>query len=184
MKVVVSSTGDNLDAQIDPRFGRCSFFIIVDTDDMSFESFNNENIALNGGAGIQSASFVVSKEVKAILTGNCGPKAMQVFSQSKIDVYTGFSGTVKHAIEQFKAGKLNPATEASVAEKAGVNENLGAGNANSQGAYQNTGAGQGMGMGMGGTGRGMGGGRGLGQGRGRGMGGGCRGGGRGGMGRN
>ena len=168
MKVVVSSTGNNLDSQIDPRFGRCSFFIIIDTEDMSFESYNNENLALSGGAGIQSASFVASKEVKAVLTGNCGPKAMQVFSTAGVNVFTGFSGTVKDAVEQFKKGGLNPTTEATVAEKAGVSNNPALGNVQPQNAGQGMGQGRGMGGGgrcMGGSGRGMGMGRGQGGGR-------------------
>ncbi len=52
MKIAISSMGTDLDTQIDPRFGRCAHFIIVETDDMSFEAFDNENIALGGGAGI------------------------------------------------------------------------------------------------------------------------------------
>jgi predicted Fe-Mo cluster-binding NifX family protein len=55
MKVAVSSTGKNLDSPIDPRFGRCSWFLIIETEDMSFETFSNESIGLGGGAGIQSA---------------------------------------------------------------------------------------------------------------------------------
>ena len=141
MKIVVSSTGDSLDSQIDPRFGRCSFFIIIDTEDMSFESINNENIALGGGEGIQSASYVVSKGVKAVLTGNCGPKAMQVFNTANVDVYIGSSGTVKEAVEKFKQGGLSSTTKATVEEKAGVN----GAPAPTNGQAQN--AGQGMGGG-------------------------------------
>jgi len=77
MRVAVSSTGNKLDSQIDPRFGRCTYFLIIETDDMSFEVVNNENIALGGGAGIQSAQFVASKGVSAVLTGNCGPNAVR-----------------------------------------------------------------------------------------------------------
>ncbi|MBW1920081.1 MAG: dinitrogenase iron-molybdenum cofactor biosynthesis protein, partial [Deltaproteobacteria bacterium] len=69
MRVAVSSSGDQLDSQIDPRFGRCAYFLIVETDDMSFVAFPNENVALGGGAGIQSAQFVASKGVKAVITG-------------------------------------------------------------------------------------------------------------------
>ena len=58
MKVAVSSTGKNLDSAIDPRFGRCAYFLIVETDDMGFEVFDNQSIALGGGAGIQSAQFI------------------------------------------------------------------------------------------------------------------------------
>ena len=66
MKIAVTSTGPTLDDPIDPRFGRCAYFIIVETDDMSFEAFDNESIALGGGAGIQSAQFVVSKKIDAV----------------------------------------------------------------------------------------------------------------------
>jgi len=176
MKIVISSTGNSLDSTIDPRFGRCSAFIIAETDDMSFESIDNESIALGGGAGIQSASFVVSKDVQAVLTGNCGPKAMQVFNTANVKVYTGFAGTIKDAIEKFKQGKLQATTEATVAEKAGVNIDQPSGNVLPQDSVQNMGGGQGMGggRGMGGGGR-CGGGQGRGTGQGRGMGGGGRG---------
>ncbi len=58
MKIAVSATGNNLNSEINPRFGRCEYFIIVETDDMSFEAYENENNELSSGAGIQSASFV------------------------------------------------------------------------------------------------------------------------------
>ncbi len=180
MKLAASATGKELDSQIDPRFGRSAYFIIIETDDMSFEAFENENIGMNTGAGISSANFVVSKEVKALLTGNCGPKAMQVFSAAGIDVFTGQTGTVKDAVENYKKGLLQSSPEATVPEKAGVS------GAGASTGGMGTGRGQGMGgggrgMGMSGGGRGMGGGGGMGMGGGRGMGG-CRGGGGRGMG--
>ncbi len=61
MKIAISSTGKDLNSRIDPRFGRCAYFIVVETEDMSFEACENENIALSGGVGIQSASFIISK---------------------------------------------------------------------------------------------------------------------------
>ena len=164
MKIVVSSTGKDLDSKIDPRFGRCQFFIVVETDDMSFESINNENIALGGGAGIQSAGFVASKGVKAVLTGNCGPKALEVFSKTGIDVFTGFTGTINKVVQEFKQSRPEPITKATVPEKAGVSDNIGSAD-----------SGRGMGKGgrcMGGSGRGRGMGGARGQGRGQGCGGG------------
>jgi predicted Fe-Mo cluster-binding NifX family protein len=172
MKIVVSSTGDSLDSQIDPRFGRCKFFLIIETDDMSFEYFNNESIALGGGAGIQSAGFVASKEVKAVLTGNCGPKALEVFTKANVEVFTDFAGTVKDAVKRFKNGGQKPIKKATVAEKAGVG--TGSSDTLVQGDIQSQSFGQGMdgggGRGIGGGGRCMGGsGRGMGMGGGRGM---------------
>jgi predicted Fe-Mo cluster-binding NifX family protein len=61
MKVAVSATGITLDAEIDPRFGRCATLMLVETDDMSFEAIDNANSALSGGAGIQTAQVVAHK---------------------------------------------------------------------------------------------------------------------------
>jgi len=145
MKIAVSSSGKNLDAQIDPRFGRCSYFLIIDTDDMSYEAFGNENAALGGGAGIQSAQFVASKGVGALITGNCGPNAVQALTAAGIKIYVGQTGTVREAGEAYKDGILTPTTEANAPSHAGM------------------GGGGGKGMGGGGRGRGMGGGgRGMG----------------------
>lgn len=163
MKVAVSSTGEDLLSQIDPRFGRCAFFVIVETDDLSFEVFNNENIALSGGAGIQSASFVSSNGIVAVLTGNCGPNAMKALSAGGIEVFTGQTGTVEDAVLRYKTGSLEPSTKATVSEKAGVAV---------VGASENIQSQRGGGRCMGGTGRGMGmsgGGRGMGMGRSAGM---------------
>ncbi len=163
MKLAASATGKELSSQIDPRFGRSAYFVIVETNDMSFEAFETDNISMNTGAGISSANFIVSKGAKALLTGNCGPKAMQVFSAAGIKVFTGQTGTIKDSVEKYTQGLLQSSNDATVPEKAGL---AGAG------ASSGGGMGQGMnsgGMGMGGGCRGMGGG-------GRGMGG-CRGGG-------
>jgi len=89
MKIAISSSGKDLDAQLDPRFGRCRHFLIVDTDNMSFEVFDNENATLGGGAGVQSAQFVAAKGIKAVITGNCGPNAMQVLSAAGVQVWAG-----------------------------------------------------------------------------------------------
>jgi predicted Fe-Mo cluster-binding NifX family protein len=84
MKVAISAYGRDLDAEINPRFGRCDFLLIVDTDTMDYESFANESMNLTGGAGIQTASFVISKGVQAVLTGSCGPNAMEVFNAADV----------------------------------------------------------------------------------------------------
>jgi predicted Fe-Mo cluster-binding NifX family protein len=116
MKIAVSSSGQDLNAQLDPRFGRCPYFLIIDTADMSFEAFENENAALGGGAGIQAAQFVASKGVKAVITGNCGPNAMQVFSAAGVQVYVGQAGTLKEVLERYK----KPTTEANASLHAGT----------------------------------------------------------------
>ena len=161
-----------MNSQIDQRFGRCAYFIIVQTDDDSFDVFENEFKSLGGGAGIQAAGFLQSKDVKQILTGNCGPKAMNVFSEAKIQVVTGQAGIIRQVVEKFKRGELTASTDPTVNEKAGLADAGSQENFEFQGRKGCMGGGGGRGMG-GGRGHGIaGGGRGMGGGGGAGMGGG------------
>ena len=88
MKICVTSQGDNLEAKVDPRFGRCPYFIIVDPETKEFEAIANPNIQALSGAGIQSAQLVAGKGVEAILTGNVGPNAFQTLQAAGIKVIT------------------------------------------------------------------------------------------------
>jgi predicted Fe-Mo cluster-binding NifX family protein len=174
MRLAVSSSGKDLASQIDPRFGRCAYLIICDTDDMSFEAFENESAMLGGGAGIQSAQFVASKGAEAVITGNCGPNAVRTLESAGIRLFVGESGTVKEGIERFKNNELKAAQEANVPDHFGMkggdaSSRQGAGGT---GPVQSFGRGMGMGGGRGmGRGMGMGGGRGMGRGMGIGVGG-------------
>lgn len=162
MKIAVTSTGPTLDHNVEARFGRCAYFLIIDTDTMQYEPIENPNTALGGGAGIQSAQLMSEKGVTTVLTGNCGPNAFNVFGQAGIRVIVGVSGLVRNAVEQFKAGAFSSASGPNVASHSGINA-----------APADPGLGKGFGMGGGGgMGRGMGGGRGMGKGmrRGGGMG--------------
>jgi len=92
MKIAVSSTGTNLNAQVDPRFGRCRYFIVVDPDTMEFEAVENSGAMSGGGAGIATGQLVAGKGASAVLTGNCGPNAFNVLEAAGIKVMTGVSG--------------------------------------------------------------------------------------------
>ncbi|MCK4851566.1 MAG: NifB/NifX family molybdenum-iron cluster-binding protein [Candidatus Omnitrophica bacterium] len=120
MKLCVTSQGDNLDAQVDPRFGRCRYFIIADTDTPGFEAIENPNISGMGGVGVQSGQFMSEKQVKAVLTGNAGPNAFRTLQAADIEIITGISGSVKEAIEKYKKGELKPADDPSVDSKFGM----------------------------------------------------------------
>jgi predicted Fe-Mo cluster-binding NifX family protein len=115
MKICISATGNVgphddlkklLDAQVDPRFGRCAFFVIVDTDSMGLEAIANTSSQAMHGAGIQAAQNVANKGVQAVITGSVGPKAYQVLSAAGIQIITGATGTVREVIESYKSGKL------------------------------------------------------------------------------
>ena len=119
-KICVTSEGDKLDSKVDPRFGRCQYFIIVDTDTLKFEAINNPNIDSMGGAGIQSGQFIAEEKVKAVLTGNVGPNAFQTLQSAGIDVITGVSGILKEAVERYKKGEFKPTQGPSVNSKFGL----------------------------------------------------------------
>jgi predicted Fe-Mo cluster-binding NifX family protein len=106
MRIAITSTGSSLDDEVDPRFGRCQYFIIVDPETRAFEALENTAAVSAGGAGIANGQMIAGKGVEAVLTGNCGPNAFQVLSRSRIQVITGVSGTVKDAIDRYKAGEL------------------------------------------------------------------------------
>ena len=175
MKAAISAYDKDLNSQINPRFGRCDYLLIVNTDDMSFEAFANENKDLTGGAGIQTASFVISKGADCIVTGECGPNAMGVFRAANMDVYTGQAGPVIEAVNRLKEGKLGPAA------RQGADDRLESGDGFSrQGSFgrpvpgssaPGSPASGSRGSFGRGSGIGCGGGRGMGRGGGRGMGG-------------
>jgi predicted Fe-Mo cluster-binding NifX family protein len=120
MKIAISSTGQTLDSQVDQRFGRAAYFIIVDTESMEFEVIENSNTAGAGGAGINSAKVVIDAQAEAVLTGNCGPNAQRTLSAANLKLYTGVSGTIEQAVDLFKAGKLSEATEPNVSAHFGT----------------------------------------------------------------
>ncbi|MFZ2071612.1 MAG: NifB/NifX family molybdenum-iron cluster-binding protein [Halobacteriota archaeon] len=148
MKICVTATAGDLNAQVDPRFGRSQYFVIVDSETMGFEAMANEAIAAPGGAGIQAAQAVVNTGANVVISGNIGPNAFQVLSTAGVKIATGAYGTVKEAVEMYKTGKLSEAGASTVSAHAGMGA---------------TAPGGGSGMGMGG-GRGGGGGRGMGRG--------------------
>ena len=106
MRVCLSAVSDSLDAQIDPRFGRCQYFVLVDPETMEFKVISNIASEAMGGAGIQSAQTVADNGAKVVITGNVGPNAFKVLSASGIRVVTGASGTVREAVEMYKRGEL------------------------------------------------------------------------------
>jgi predicted Fe-Mo cluster-binding NifX family protein len=106
MKVCLSSTANNLDAQLDPRFGRCAYLLIIDTETLQFESIPNMAAGTTGGAGIQAAQTISNKGAKVVITGNIGPNAFRALSAANIEMITGTSGTIREVIEKFKKGEL------------------------------------------------------------------------------
>ena len=108
MKIAVTSKGTDLDAEVDPRFGRAAYILIVDTDTLAFEVLDNQtNVNAFKGAGIQAASMVSDKGADVLLTGFCGPNAFNTLKAANIKVASDVSGTVKDAVKSFNDDKLS-----------------------------------------------------------------------------
>lgn len=127
MKIAVTSTGPALDSAVDPRFGRCAYFLIIDSDTLAFETIENSSRALGGGAGVQSAQLVAGKGASVVLTGNCGPNAFQAFGAAGIQVITGVGGNVREAVELFRSGKLSASSTPNVQAHSGIGRGRGGG---------------------------------------------------------
>ena len=116
MKLAITAKGPELDSQVDPRFGRAQYIIVVDEDSLDFEAVDNSaNANAFKGAGIQAATMISEKGAQILLTGYCGPKAFQVLEAAEIKVASDVSGTVREAIMAHKSGTL-PYTDSANAE--------------------------------------------------------------------
>jgi len=107
MKIAVTSKGTDLASEVDPRFGRASYILIIDSETFDFEVLDNKvNVNALKGAGIQAASMVSDKGVEVLLTGFCGPNAFKTLKAAKIGVANDAGGSVRDAVQTFLDGKL------------------------------------------------------------------------------
>lgn len=122
MKIAITSMGARLEDNVDPRFGRCHYFILFDTENNKFEAIENTGAQGMGGVGIQSGQIMADKGVETVLTGSCGPNAFQTLQAAGIKVITGASGTVQEAIDKFKSGKLKAISQANASAHSGMKQ--------------------------------------------------------------
>jgi len=108
MKICITSKGNDLDSGVDPKFGRCQYFIIVDNRTLEFEAVKNPYISAIGGAGTQSSDLLKDKDVTAVLTGRIGTNAFITLEAAGISVFKDFTGTVKEAVEKYNDELVEP----------------------------------------------------------------------------
>lgn len=113
MKIIFTTSGNDLGAPLDGRFGRAPKFLVYDLEAETFEVVDNrQNLNAAQGAGIQSAETVARLGAKAVVTGNCGPKAFQVLRTAGIGIFNTDAPTVALALEQYRSGALAEAQSA------------------------------------------------------------------------
>jgi len=115
MNIAITAAGKDMSSNVDPRFGRAKYFIVVDTDtNVSAAYDNTQNLNAAQGAGIQAGETVARLGAKAVVTGNVGPKAFRILNAAGIKVYLAGEGIVSDVIRRFKAGELKEASAANV----------------------------------------------------------------------
>jgi predicted Fe-Mo cluster-binding NifX family protein len=141
MKIAVSASSPDLEGSVDPRFGRCYYFLIVDPETMEFEAVENPYISASGGAGIQAAQLVAGKGVQAVLTGSCGPNAFQTLKAAGVKVVVGVTGTVREAAQSYISGaEFREASGPDVPPHFGMGRRTAAGRGRGMGGAQGRGA--------------------------------------------
>lgn len=115
MKIAVTASGTGLESSVDPKFGRASFIILVDSENFGYEVLDNkENANALKGAGIQAARSISEAGAQVLLTGHCGPNAFKALNAAKIGVANNASGTIREAVENYLKGALPLSTAAEV----------------------------------------------------------------------
>lgn len=106
MKICVTASSSGLNAAVNPHFGRCDYFVIVNSENMDCESIENNQAAASGGAGVQAAQQVIGNDIDVLITGSVGPNAFSLLSSENVDMKLFSSGSVLEAVEAYKSGSL------------------------------------------------------------------------------
>jgi len=115
MKIAFSTSGNTLESLLDARFGRCSRFLILDTETNNYEILENtQNLNAVQGAGIQSAQNVLETGAQALITGHCGPKAFKVLHTAGIAIYLADNRPINELTKAFTKDELPLLTDADV----------------------------------------------------------------------
>ena len=103
MKIAVSATGGSMESLVSEKFGRCAYFLIVDSETKKFEAISNLGEKMQGGAGPKAAETIISKGAEVVLTGAVGGNAEAVLKSGNVTMVTGVDGNikVKDAVEQY-----------------------------------------------------------------------------------
>lgn len=108
MKVAISSTGKELTDNVSEVFARCPYFVIAEVENgkiQKTEVIENKIANQLGQAGISAAQQMAEKDIKAVITKNVGPRALDVLNQFNIGIYAG-EGTIEKVLQEFIDEKL------------------------------------------------------------------------------
>ncbi|MCJ7625627.1 MAG: NifB/NifX family molybdenum-iron cluster-binding protein [Anaerolineaceae bacterium] len=106
MKIAISSHDGKFNTQFSSRFGRCNYFVIVDSETRSWDVLSNPAASAGGGAGSQVVQFLSDNRVEVIISGRFGPNAFFALQAAGVQAYKASRGTPEELLEKFIAGNL------------------------------------------------------------------------------
>jgi predicted Fe-Mo cluster-binding NifX family protein len=112
MKIILTATSPSIDSNVDSRFGRGAYLIVVDPDTLEWQAYPNPGVGASGGAGTLAAQFIAKQKAEAVISGDFGPNAYGALQAAGVAMYLfGSSQTAHDAIQRFKAGQLERVVE-------------------------------------------------------------------------
>jgi len=107
MKIIITTVSPTIESEVDPRFGRGAYLLVIDPDTLEWQAHPNPGVTASGGAGIQAAQFVTEHKADAVISGDFGPHAFEALNAAGMSMYVfGDSRTAQDVIARFKAGQL------------------------------------------------------------------------------
>ncbi len=122
MKIAIASKGKTISSRVDDRFGRCPYFLVIDTKSMTTETIENPGQKEKNAAGIRACQMLIAKDIDGVVVKNIGHNALVTLTGAGMDVYTVASGTVSAAIEKVKRGELITAERPTVGFQEGLDD--------------------------------------------------------------
>ncbi|MCG8569737.1 MAG: NifB/NifX family molybdenum-iron cluster-binding protein [Spirochaetes bacterium] len=120
MKICFTAKEAHRESELDPRFGRCPYFFLVDSDINKLEIVENLNAQKGGGAGIQAGQLMSDKKIDLVVTGQVGPNAFDTLNAAGIQIVTGAQGKILEILKQYEQGELKNTKQATVDSHFGI----------------------------------------------------------------
>ena len=106
MKIAITTNGTDLQSSLDPRFGRCPYFLLVDPETLECRATPNPGASAGGAAGIKAAQALTGLGAKILITGQCGPNAFSILDAAGIKIMHAPVASASKVVETYKRGEL------------------------------------------------------------------------------
>ncbi len=113
MKIAITAKSPDLNGAFEPRFGRCAYFIFVDTETKDRQAAENPARETRGGAGTRAAQFIANQDAEAAISGRFGPNAHAALQAAGIKMYQAQGGSLASIVDDFQSGELKQVTSPS-----------------------------------------------------------------------